>query len=82
MPPQWFLYSYLLAGLAALLMLVLFGAQRWYLHAISVLAGLLTGMLPPFGGVAGDWFYLSAGVACVFLLAWGAGGLLSRTVPG
>ena len=74
MPSNWCLYSYLLAGVAALFLLVLFRAQRWYLHAISVLVGLLAGVVPPFGGAGGDRFYLVAGITCVFLLTWGLGG--------
>jgi hypothetical protein len=81
MPSQWFLYSYLLAGVAALLLLVVFRARRWYLHAISVLGGLLAGIVPPIGGAGGDWFYLLAGAACVFLLAWGAGGVFFASRP-
>lgn len=74
MPAQWLLYSHMMAAAVALLLLVVFRACRWYWHALSVLAGLTAGLMPPPSGSGGDLFYLTAGTACVFFLLWGLGG--------
>jgi hypothetical protein len=69
------LAAYLAAAFAALALLYLFGRKAWYLHALSLLIGLLAGLMaPPWGG--GELFYLVAGSVCVFGCLWGLGGLL------
>jgi hypothetical protein len=78
MAAQWTLFSYLLAALAALLVLFAFGPVAWYFHVIGFLAGLLAGLMPPPSGNGSDLFYIITGTACVFLLLWGAGGILYR----
>jgi hypothetical protein len=76
MAAQWILFSYLMAALAALLVLFAFGPVAWYFHVIGILAGLLAGLVPPPSGNGGDLFYIVTGTACVFLLLWGIGGIL------
>lgn len=78
MSVQLLLYSYLIAAAAAVALLFLLGAKSWHIHALGMLAGALAGLTPPPPSVSGDFFYLAAGVTCVFFLVWGAGGLLFR----
>ncbi len=79
---QWLLFSYAVAGLAAILLLLVAGARRWYWHGIGLLIGLVAGLLPPFGGPGGNLFYLVTGTLCVFFLIWGAGGPVLRLIRG
>jgi hypothetical protein len=78
MPAQWLFYSYLMAVVAALLLLVIFRARSWYWHFFSVLLGLTAGLASPPSGRGGDLFYLIAGTACVFFCLWGIGGPFFR----
>lgn len=73
MPAQVLLYSYLAAAIAAIVLLVVFRARRWYWHIISLAIGLAVGLYPPPGKGGSNLFYLATGVVCVFCIFWGLG---------
>lgn len=73
MPAQVLLYAYLVAAIAALVLLVVFRARRWYWHVLSLAIGLAAGLYPPPGKGGGNLFYLVAGVVCVFCVFWSLG---------
>ena len=73
MSAQVLFYSYLAAAVAAVLLLVVFRARRWYWHVISLAAGVAVGLIPPGGKGGGNLFYLVTGVVCVFCILWGLG---------
>ncbi len=78
MPPQLLFVAYILAAVAALVILLGLGPKAWYFHVIGLMAGLLAGLLPSPLGPAGNVFYLVTGTACIFLLVWGGGGIVFR----
>jgi hypothetical protein len=77
MTPQWYLAAYFAAALAALILLVIFRGNAWYLHVVSATLGMVAGLMPPIG-VLGETFYLLAGVTFIFFTSWGFGGLFFR----
>lgn len=68
-------FSYLVTVILALGLLYLFGAQRWYWHALSVAGALVLGTIPMrvFEGWVSPVFDLAFGNVIVFLLVWGIG---------
>ena len=89
MTSQWYLFSYIVAVIAAAAVLAAFRASSWYLHVTGAAVGMVAGLMPPVGESA-DVFYLLAGTTFFFFTTWGIGGLfvwrrknaLSGRVPG
>ena len=63
----------------ALILLVIFHARPWYIHAVSVLLALGIGIVPPPAGWGGPAYDLSVGALFVFLFTYGAAAPLFRT---
>lgn len=66
-------FSYVLVVVLALGLLYLFGALRWYWHALSVGIALVLGSMPMsmFQPWVSPVFDLMLGSTIVFLLVWG-----------
>ena len=60
--PVWLLYRY--------------GSQSWYWHCAAIAVSIGLGLLPPSGRFQGPVFDLMFGATFIFLVIWGAGGIV------
>ena len=66
-------FTYIVTVILALGLLYVFGAHRWYWHALSVVGALVLGAIPMrvFQAWVSPVFDLAFGNVIVFLLVWG-----------
>jgi hypothetical protein len=66
-------FCYALVVVLALGLLYLFGALRWFWHALAIAIALTLGSIPMhmFGSLVSPVFDLMLGSTIVFLLVWG-----------